>query len=53
MPKAVDCYPFPCVDDAGFLYQQKDLKQIKEELTKNVSNICDWFVDSRLRVHFR
>ena len=26
---------------------------MKEELTKNFSNICDWFVDNKLSIHFR
>ena len=34
------------------LFQNKDLEQIKEELTKNFSNICDWFVDNKLSIHF-
>ena len=24
---------------------------IKVELTKNLSNICDWFVDNKLSIH--
>ena len=24
----------------------------KVELTKNLSNICDWFVDNKLSIHF-
>ena len=30
----------------------QDLERIKEELTKNFSNICDWFVDNKLSIHF-
>ena len=36
------------------LFQHKDhLEQVKEELTKNFSTICDWFVDNKLSIHFR
>ena len=35
-----------------FVFQHKDLEPIKEELTKNFSNICDWFVDNKLSIHF-
>ena len=44
MPQAVDCDLFLYADDTCLLFQHKDSKRIKEELTKNFSNICDWFV---------
>ena len=52
MPKAVDCDLFLYADDTCLLFQHKDLERIKEELTKNFSNICDWFVDNKLSIHF-
>ena len=52
MPQGVDCDLFLYVDDTCLLYQQKDLDQINKELTKNVCNICDWFVDNKLSIHF-
>ena len=52
MPQAVDCDLFLYADDTCLLFQHKDLEQIKEELTKNFSNICDWFVDNKLSIHF-
>ena len=52
MPQAVDCDLFFCVDDTCLLFQHKDLERIKEELTKNFSNISDWFVDNKLSIHF-
>ena len=51
MQQAKDCDLFLYADDAS-LFQHKDLEQIKEELTKNFSNICDWFVDNKLSIHF-
>ena len=48
MPQSVDCDLFLCADDKCLLFQHKDLERIKEELTKNFSNICDSFVDSKL-----
>ena len=48
VPQAVDCDLFPYADDKCLLFQHKDLERIKEELTKNFSNICDWFVDNKL-----
>ena len=52
MPQAVDCDLFLYADDTCLLFQHKYLEQIKEELTKNFSNICDWFVDNKLSIHF-
>ena len=52
MPRAVDCDLFLYADDTCLLFQHKDLERIKEELTKNFSNICDWFVDNKLSIHF-
>ena len=52
MPQAVDCDLFLYADDTCLLFQHKDIERIKEELTKNFSNICDWFVDNKLSIHF-
>ena len=52
MSQAVDCNLFLYADDTCLLFQHKDLERIKEELTKNFSNICDWFMDNKLSIHF-
>ena len=52
MPQAVDCGLFHYADDTCLLFQYKDLERIKEEVTKNFSNICDWFVDNKLGIRF-
>ena len=52
MLQAVDCDLFLYADDTCLLYQHKDLDRINKELTKNVCNICDWFVDNKLSIHF-
>ena len=52
MPQSIDCDLFLYADDACLLFQHKDLERIKEELSKNFSNICDWFVDNKLSIHF-
>ena len=51
MPQAVYCVLFLYADDTCLLFQHKDLEWIKE-LTKNFSNICNWFVDNKLSIHF-
>ena len=52
MLQAADCDLFLYADDTCLLFQHKDLERIKEELTKNFSNICDWFADNKLSIHF-
>ena len=52
MPQAVGCDLFLYADDTCLLFQHKDIQLIKEELPKNFSNICDWFVDNKLGIHF-
>ena len=51
MPQPVDCDLFLYADTC-LLFQHKDLEQIKEEPTKNFSNLYDWFVDNKLSIHF-
>ena len=52
IPQTVDYDLFLYADDTCLLFQHKDLERIKKELTKNFSNICDWFVDNKLSIHF-
>ena len=52
MPQAVDCDLFLYAVDICLLFQHKDLEWIKEELTKNFSNILDWFVDNKWSIRF-
>ena len=39
-------------DDTGLIFQHKDINIIEHQLNKNFSNICDWFVDNKLSIHF-
>ena len=39
-------------DDPYILYQHKDVVQIEKRLNENFENLCDWFVDNKLRIHF-
>ena len=38
-------------DDSCLLFQHKNVTEIKKQLTKDFSNICDWFVDNKLSIH--
>ena len=30
----------------------KNVKDIEKQLTEDFANICDWFVDNKLSIHF-
>ena len=34
------------------MYQQKTLQKLKKYLIKISEDICDWFVDNKLSIHF-
>ena len=34
------------------VYQHTDVSKIEQNLNNNFSNICDWFVDNKLSIHF-
>ena len=46
MVQAVNCDLLLYGDDAGFIFQHKDINIIEHQLNRNFSNICDWFVDN-------
>ena len=39
-------------DDSCILYQHKDIVQIEKQLNEDFENLCDWFVDNKLSIHF-
>ena len=49
--QAVDCDLFLYTDDSCLVYQHKDVKEIGRNLNKNFADVCDWFVDNKLRIH--
>ena len=52
MVQAVNCDLLLYVDDTGLIFQHKDINIIEQQLNRNFSNICDWFVDNKLSIHF-
>jgi len=52
MVQAVECDLLLYPDDSGLVFQDKDVKKIEYQLTQNFSNVCDWFVDNKLSIHF-
>ena len=52
MKQAVSCDLFLCADDPSLVYQHHDVSKIEQNLNKHFSNICGWFVDNKLSIHF-
>ena len=52
MPLAVKSNLFLYVDDSCLMYQQRNVEEIEKQLNKNFENVCDWFVDNKLSIHF-
>ena len=52
MSQAVICNLFLYADDTCLACQHKDINKIEKQLNKDFENICDWFVDNKLSIHF-
>ena len=52
MPQAVKSNLLLYVDDSCLMYRHKDIAKIEKILNKDFENICDWFVDNELSIHF-
>ena len=39
-------------DDTGIFCQHKYVTEIKNVLNKEFANVCDWFIDNKLPIHF-
>ena len=52
MPQAVKSNLFLHADDSCLMFQGKDVIKIEKQLNGDFTNICEWFVDNRLSIHF-
>ena len=52
MPQAVKSNLFLYADDSCLIFQGKDVIEIEKQLNGDFTNICEWFVDNRLGIHF-
>ena len=52
MPQAVKCELLLYADDTFLIFEHSDINKIEIQLNKNLSSICDWFVDNKLSIHF-
>ena len=52
MSQPVKCHLFLYADDSCLVCQHKGINEIEKQLNVDFSNICDWFVDNKLSIHF-
>ena len=52
MPQAVKCELLLYAEATCFIFQHSDINQIEIQFNKNFSLKCDWFMDSKLSIHF-
>ena len=52
MPESVSSELFLYADDSCLVFQHKDVKEIEKQLNKDFSDLCDWFVENKLSIHF-
>ena len=52
MPMAIKSDLFLYADDTCLVLQSKNVKDIEKQLNEDFANICDWFVDNKLSIHF-
>ena len=52
MPQSVKCDLFLYADDSCLVFQHKSPKEIEKQLNEDFANLCDWFLDNKLSIHF-
>ena len=52
MLMAANCNLFVYADNTCLVFQNKNVKDIKKQLTEDFANLCDWFFDDKLSIHF-
>ena len=47
-----EAFPYLYANDIGTFYQHDDVKKIESVLNKEFSSLCQWFIDTKLSIHF-
>ena len=47
-----DSHTYIYADNTRIFYQHKDVAVIENVLSKEFANVCEWFVDNKLSIHF-
>ena len=49
---AVKCNQFLYANDTCPVFQRKTLKDVEKQLNEDFANICNWFINNILSIHF-
>ena len=52
MLMAVKCNLFLYANNTCLVFQSKNVNDVEKQLNEDFGNICDWFVDNKLSIHF-
>ena len=52
MPQAVKSNLFLYSGDSCLVFQENDIIEVEKQLNGDFTNICEWFIDNRLSIHF-
>ena len=52
MPQTVKSNLFLYANDSCLIYQHRDIEEIEKQLNKDFENVCYWFVDNNISIHF-
>ena len=53
IPQALsDSQTYIYVDNNSILYQDKNVGEMENVLNKILANVCEWFIDHKLSIHF-
>ena len=52
MPQAVSSNLFLYAGDSCLVFQEINVIETERQLNRDFKNICEWFVDNRLSIHF-
>ena len=52
MKQAVSTDQLLCADDSCLVFQHKHVTEIEAHLKNDFSNLCEWFFDHKLSIHF-
>ena len=50
-PQAFSSDSFLYADDTCIVFQHKSITEIKKQLIRDFSGLCDWFVNNKLSMH--
>ena len=52
MPQDINSNMFLHLVDSGLASQHKDIHTTKIQLNKDFANLCEWFGDNKISIHF-